>query len=210
MSLILLTTLLRKTTEMQIFCSGVDGIKVQLWKAIRYALPDTNIGTWTTGPHWEGVALVITVLCQKGGTLPLTLAGTRHFAILQGTGLMRLPSRLAPEWAMQSSDSKTSVLLVTRRSRWHPSLRSWVNRWPLGSGQWPKIGQNATSPITSYLSKLESLFNPRPTGGGGYFDPPLVFLRYLLKQFRYHHKTCSTLSPNNFTHCVKILKSRVS
>ena len=46
--------------------------------------------------------------------------------------------------------------------------------------------------------------------GGGYFEPPpLVFLRYLLNQCRYHHQTCSTLSPNNFTHCVKILKSRV-
>ena len=37
-----------------------------------YALPDTNIGKWTTGPHWDVVALVKTVLCQKGGTLPLT------------------------------------------------------------------------------------------------------------------------------------------
>ena len=45
--------------------------------------------------------------------------------------------------------------VVTRRSRWHPSLKSWVNRWPLRSGQWPKNGQNATSPITSYLSRLE-------------------------------------------------------
>ena len=46
--------------------------------------------------------------------------------------------------------------------------------------------------------------------GGGLFraPPPLVFLRYLLNQCRYHHQTCSTLSPNNFTHCVKILKSR--
>ena len=36
-----------------------------------YALPETNIGKRTTGPHWDGVALVKTVLCQKGGTLPL-------------------------------------------------------------------------------------------------------------------------------------------
>ena len=50
--------------------------------------------------------------------------------------------------------------------------------------------------------------NPRPTGGA-ISSPPLVFLRYLLNQCRYHHQTCSTLSPNNFTHCVKILKSRV-
>ena len=40
-------------------------------------------------------------------------------------------------------------------------------------------------------------------------SPPLVFLRYLLNQCMYHHQTCSTLSPNNFTHCVKILKFRV-
>ena len=40
--------------------------------------------------------------------------------------------------------------------------------------------------------------------------PPLVFLRYLLNRCRYHRQTCSTLSPNIFTHCVKILKSRVS
>ena len=51
--------------------------------------------------------------------------------------------------------------------------------------------------------------NPRPTGGGAISSPPLVFLRYLLNQCRYHHQTCSTLSPNNFTHCIKILKSRV-
>ena len=49
-----------------------------------------------------------------------------------------------------------------------------------------------------------------PLGGGAILSPPLVFLRYLLNQCRYHHQTCSTLSPNNFTHCVKILKSRVS
>ena len=44
---------------------------------------------------------------------------------------------------------------------------------------------------------------------GGYFEPPLVFLRYLLNRCRYHRQTCSTLSPNIFTHCVKILKFRV-
>ena len=58
MSLNLLPISPKKTTEMQIICSGVDGIKVQLWQAI-------------TGPHWDVVALVKTVLCQKGGTLPL-------------------------------------------------------------------------------------------------------------------------------------------
>ena len=38
-----------------------------------YALSDTNIGKWTTGPHWDVVALVKTVLCQTGGTLPLRI-----------------------------------------------------------------------------------------------------------------------------------------
>ena len=51
--------------------------------------------------------------------------------------------------------------------------------------------------------------NPRPTGGL-FRAPPLVFVRYLLNRCRYHRQTCSTLSPNIFTHCVKILKSRVS
>ena len=67
-----------------------------------YPLLDTNIGKRTTGPQWDGVALVKTVLCQKGGTLPLTLVGTRHFAIFHGTrgrGLMPPPSRFAPNWA---------------------------------------------------------------------------------------------------------------
>ena len=55
------------------------------------------------------------------------------------------------------------------------------------------------------------IVSPRPTGGGGAISsPPLVFLRYLLNQCRYHHQTCSTLSPNIFTYFVKILKSRVS
>ena len=57
----------------------------------------------------------------------------------------------------------------------------------------------------------EQHLNPRPTGGGLFrAPPPLVFLRYLLNRCRYHRQTCSTLSPNIFTHCVKILKSRVS
>ena len=49
-----------------------------------------------------------------------------------------------------------------------------------------------------------------PLGGGLFRAPPLVFLRYLLNSYRYHRQTCSTLSPNIFTHCVKILKSRLS
>ena len=65
------------------------------------------------------------------------------------------------------------------------------------SGRW------ISSPVTNKV-------NPRPTGGGLFRAPPLVFLRYLLNRCRYHRQTCSTLSPNIFTHCVKILKSRVS
>ena len=69
-------------------------------------------------------------------------------------------------------------------------------------------------PIGALKKHIFSGFLPltRAPLGGGLFrapPPPLVFLRYLLNQCRYHHQTCSTLSPNNFTHCVKILKSRV-
>ena len=65
--------------------------------------------------------------------------------------------------------------------------------------------------VLKQFSEVVLKFNPRPTGGGGLFRaPPLVFLRYLLNRCRYHRQTCSTLSPNIFTHCVKILKSRVS
>ena len=65
-----------------------------------------------------------------------------------------------------------------------------------------------------YASNLRSKYASnlpisRAPLGGLFRAPPLVFLGYLLNQCRYHHQTCSTLSPNNFTHCVKILKSRV-
>ena len=39
--------------------------------SVNQPLLDMNIGKRTTGPQWDGVALVKTVLCQKGGTLPL-------------------------------------------------------------------------------------------------------------------------------------------
>ena len=67
----------------------------------------------------------------------------------------------------------------------------------------PKWDGNGGGQIHSFCIML--------TRWGGLFRaPPLVFLRYLLNKCRYHHQTCSTLSPNIFTHCVKILKSRVS
>ena len=52
-------------------------------------------------------------------------------------------------------------------------------------------------------------FLPKPHWGD-ILSPRLVFLRYLLNQCRYDHQTCSTLSPNKFAYCVKILKSRIS
>ena len=91
----------------------------------------------------------------------LTLACTCHFAILHGTGggggVMR---PLPRDWLLSELELrlKNQRVLVTRRSRWHTSLRSWVNRWPPRSSQWPKNGQNATSPVTSYLSKLDQRF----------------------------------------------------
>ena len=63
--------------------------------------------------------------------------------------------------------------------------------------------------IFIYISSGNLCINPRPTRGL-FRAHTLVFLRYLLNQCRYHHQTCSTLSPNNFTHCAKMLRSRVS
>ena len=58
-----------------------------------YALLDTNIGKRTTGLQWDGVVLVKTILCQKGGTLPLTRAPLGYFynAPHWGGGLFRAP-----------------------------------------------------------------------------------------------------------------------
>ena len=43
-----------------------------------YALQDNYFWKWTTGPHWDVVALVKTVLCQKGDTLPLRTKKPRN------------------------------------------------------------------------------------------------------------------------------------
>ena len=59
--------------------------------------------------------------------------------------------------------------------------------------------------------KFRTQLTRAPLGGGAISSPPpLVFLRYLLNQCRYRHQTCSTLSPNISTHCVKIFNSRLS
>ena len=51
-----------------------DGRKVQVWEFVPQGL---SIGKWSTGKHGDGVAVVKnvkTIMCQKGGTLPLTLS----------------------------------------------------------------------------------------------------------------------------------------
>ena len=55
-------------------------------------------------------------------------------------------------------------------------------------------------------------FNPRPTGGGGLFRAPLPFSCDIFQTNAdiTTKLAVPTLSPNNFTHCVKILKARVS
>ena len=48
------------------------GRKVQAWDFVCQGL---NIGKWSTGKDFDGVTVVKnvkTVLCQKGGTLPLS------------------------------------------------------------------------------------------------------------------------------------------
>ena len=76
-----------------------------------------------------------------------------------------------------------------------------------------KIGDENVMRLSSkntVSASQQKLLTRAPLGGGAISSPPLVFLRYLLNRCRYHRQTCSTLSPNIFTHCVKILKSRVS
>ena len=49
-----------------------DGRKVQVWEFVYQGL---NIGKWSTGKHCDGVAVVKnvkTIMCQDGGTLPLS------------------------------------------------------------------------------------------------------------------------------------------
>ena len=53
-----------------------DGRKVQVWE---FAFQGLNIGKWSTGKHYDGVAVVKTVktvMSQKGGTLPLELVSS--------------------------------------------------------------------------------------------------------------------------------------
>ena len=68
----------KKILEMQIICSGVDGIKVQLREAI--TLYRTRISeNGLRGRIEMGLALVKTVLCQKGDTIPLKHDVTQPF-----------------------------------------------------------------------------------------------------------------------------------
>ena len=87
----------------------------------------------------------------------LTLAGTRHLAILHGTGGMRPPSRLAPDWA-RALIQKPAYCLSRDKAVdtrvWGPG--STGDLW--GQVNDPKLAKIATSPITSYLSRLEPRF----------------------------------------------------
>ena len=108
---------------------------------------------------------------------------------------------------------------------WTPTLlthKPALENWPLSGpvSPWRSILHSELPPSRPqpYSPERAADEHPRwetnltraPLGGGAISSPPpLVFLRYLLNQCRYHHQTCSTLSPNNFTHGVKILKSRI-
>ena len=51
-----------------------DGRKVQVWEFVSQGM---NIGKWSTGKHCDGVAVVKkknvkTIMCQEGGTLPIS------------------------------------------------------------------------------------------------------------------------------------------
>ena len=83
-----------------------------------------------------------------------------------------------------------------RKVQNHPIQKSITPRWVI----------NSLRASVAYLGVLT-----RAPLGGLFRAPPLsFFLQYIVNQCRYHHQTWSTLSRNNFTHCGKILKSRVS
>ena len=81
-----------------------------------------------------------------------------------------------------------------RSTAWLLSDVAWMDAvWFMSDVTWRNKGWLTRAPL-----------------GGLFRAPPLVFLRYLLNRCRYHRQTCSTLSPNIFTHRDKILKSMVS
>ena len=128
-----------------------------------------------------------------------------------------LTGRRAPCWRPASRDlgsrpwPNSGRLLDPARSNVHVWMFLYYNRY-----WWHSTSILRRFQHLSNQEMTEQHVNPRFTGGGGglsflsFRAPPLVFLKHLLNQCRYHHQTCSTLSPNKFTYCVKILKSRVS
>ena len=87
----------------------------------------------------------------------LTLAVTRHFAILHGTGRGWYDPLAFSSWVRAPIQKPAYCLL-----RHEPvNTRVYGPRSTgdlLRSSQWPINDQNESSPITSYLSKLESWF----------------------------------------------------
>ena len=62
-----------------------DGRKVQVWEFVSQGL---NIGKWSTGKHCDGVAVVKnvkTIMCQEGGTLPLTIENQKQASAMNTT-----------------------------------------------------------------------------------------------------------------------------
>ena len=105
------------------------------------------------------------------------------------------------------SCAKVSIYLQAFKNSYHLKRLAVIG----GSSLAKLVGQKVILADCSCAITMKiGLLTRAPLGRGAISSPPpLVFLRYLPNQCRYHHQTCSTLSPNNFTHCVKILKSRV-
>ena len=106
MSLDLLAIWPKHKIEMQII---YDYKQVQVWEFVFQGL---NIGKWSTGKRCDGVAVVKnvkTIMCQKGGTLPLS-RGKRRDAILKNMRQLSfrqpLPTPLPTPPSLSSSRTK--------------------------------------------------------------------------------------------------------
>ena len=128
-----------------VFWKCVKLLAEQLWQIWR--LQRKNLRADTRPPAVRGLI-----------RLPmLTLAVTRHFAILHGTG-RDWYDPLAFSFWVRAPIQKPAYCFLRHEA---VNTRVYGPRSTgdlLRSGQWPINDQNESSPITSYLSKLESWF----------------------------------------------------
>ena len=116
----------------------------------------------------------------RAPTRSLTLAGTRHFVILHGTG--GEGGDVTPrDWLLSKLELRFKNQCVACHERKPVTPEFNVLGQPVASEvrSMTKNGQNATSPITSHLSKLEPRFKDQNVPYG-----LRNIMRYLLDPYR--------------------------